>query len=127
MVPIWKSIPGHPGYEASNFGRIRSVDRLLTYRNGTKRIQPGKILALFNGPNGYLITHLGRSDISKYVHQLVASAFLGPCPKGMEVCHNNNNKTYNWAFNLRYDTRKGNLSDRPIKWVRTVNGVPNVA
>lgn len=120
MRQIWAPIPGRDGYEASNFGQIRSLDRWVVYSNGVRHFCPGKILRQFTLRNGYKTTHLGSKRFNEYVHHLVAKAFLGPRPTGMDVCHNNNNKAYNWLINLRYDTRKGNMDDRPVKWVRIV-------
>ncbi len=45
------------------------------------------------------------------VHRLVAAAFIGPCPEGLEVCHNDGVPGNNHASNLRYDTRKANAAD----------------
>lgn len=36
----------------------------------------------------------------------------GPCPPGMEVCHNDGTKLNNNWWNLRYDTPTGNHADR---------------
>jgi hypothetical protein len=49
---------------------------------------------------------------TKMVHRLVAEAFLGPCPSGMECCHNNGVAADNRLLNLRYDTHKSNIDDR---------------
>ncbi len=42
------------------------------------------------------------------IHRLVLEAFIGPCPAGMEACHNNNIKTDNRLGNLRWDTHQSN-------------------
>lgn len=41
-------------------------------------------------------------------------AFAGPCPIGLEVCHNDSNPTNNRLDNLRYDTRRSNRIDMVI-------------
>lgn len=46
------------------------------------------------------------------VHRLVLMAFVGPCPPGMEGCHNDNHSFNNWVDNLRWDTPIGNQRDR---------------
>lgn len=47
-----------------------------------------------------------------YVHQLVARAFIGPCPPGLEVRHKDGNPANNHIDNLEYGTRADNMQDR---------------
>lgn len=114
-VEIWKDIPECQGYQASDKGRIRSLDRVIVPRNGqgkhwrTRRCK-GKVLSTHLQPNGYVGLSLG-SKTHFLAHQLIALAFLGPCPEGMEVCHNNGKRSDNRIENLRYDTRPGNHAD----------------
>jgi len=103
---IWKEIPGHPFYEVSSLGRIRSWNN-----NGHGRRSSPKILKLTKGSNTYMGVWLGRLQ-SKSVHRLVIEAFIGPCPKGMECCHNDGNKTNNKAYNLRWGTHQDNCADK---------------
>jgi hypothetical protein len=110
LEEIWAKIPGYD-YEASNYGRIRSMDRVVMSRTGPRRYR-GKVLAQFTIWNGYKTTHLGQDNPNKYVHQLVALAFLGETPEGMEVCHWDDDKPNNRLGNLRHDTREGNIADR---------------
>ncbi|WP_248099523.1 HNH endonuclease signature motif containing protein [Corynebacterium kefirresidentii] len=49
--------------------------------------------------------------MQKKVHRLVMAAFVGPCPDGMEVCHNDGNPANNYVGNLRYDTHQANYAD----------------
>lgn len=48
---------------------------------------------------------------SAYVHTLVAFAFIGPRPAGLEVCHGDGEQTNNHVGNLRYDTHQANMQD----------------
>lgn len=61
--------------------------------------------------SGHVSVVLGRNTIGKPVHQLVALTFLGPCPQGQEVLHNNGNPKDNKVSNLRYGTRTENILD----------------
>jgi hypothetical protein len=45
------------------------------------------------------------------IHQIVAKAFLGPRPTGMQVAHNNCNHRDNRLSNLRYATPAENQAD----------------
>lgn len=45
------------------------------------------------------------------IHRLVLETFIGPCPSGMEACHNNGNSGDNRLGNLRWDTRSNNIVD----------------
>lgn len=47
-----------------------------------------------------------------YLHRLVAEAFYGPAPQGLEARHLDGNRTHNAAVNLRWGTRKQNMRDK---------------
>lgn len=112
---IWKPIPQFDGYEASNFGMVRSLPKVVFTRHrgfvGT-RLRGGKILARVTHHSGYLIVRLRRND-GKFqnltVHQAVARAFHGLPPEGMVVAHKNNTKTDNRPENLEYMTNSDNV------------------
>lgn len=101
-------------YEVSNMGRVRSVNREYTDRVGRRTSKPGAILAQNASRGGYLQVRFKVDGVSKKksVHRLVMAAFVGPCPAGMEVCHNNGERTDNRLSNLRYDSHSENMYDR---------------
>jgi hypothetical protein len=78
--------------------------------NSTKRRAIPKILKQSRDTYGYLMLELGGKP--QRMHVLVAHAFIGPRPDGLDVCHNDGDRANNQPSNLRYDTRKGNLADR---------------
>lgn len=108
---IWKDIPGYEGiYQASQLGRIRSVDRFDSIGRSIK----GKVLSYaFCGDDyqGVALCSNAKAK-TKYIHHLVYFTFFESIPKGMEVCHNDGNKENNNIGNLRLDTRKGNEKDK---------------
>ena len=111
----WKPVTGYEGiYEVSNHGRVRSVDRTVTYSNGQVRRYKGKVRRTPLNQDGYPLVSLcihGKCQ-SHYVHSLVAETFIGTRPEGMEVCHNDGSKTNNHVDNLRFDTQSENTLDR---------------
>lgn len=102
---IWKEIEGFEGiYEISNFGKIRSVDRAITYVNGRVHVQHGVIRKAQIATNGYEIIDLSKNHVRKkfLVHRLVAIAFI-PNPNNLpEVNHIDENKLHNYAENLEW-------------------------
>ena len=114
---IWKDIPGYEGrYQASTAGRIRSLDRELIGRNHYTgkpfvRTMHGRVLRPGPSRTGHLSVVLGHGAHGSQVHQLVALTFIGPCPEGKEVLHNDGDPKNNSIDNLRYGTRTENILD----------------
>ena len=115
----WRDIPDFEGfYQASSYGRIRSLDRMLVKpfaRCGYPRWVKGRVLSpRKTGKRGYLGVSLASNDrkINFYIAHLVALTFNGPCPDGLEVCHNDGKNTNNRPSNLRYDTHAANEADK---------------
>jgi hypothetical protein len=119
-VEIWKPIPGHPYYEASDLGRIRSIDRVIAHggaRVPVRRLR-GKVLKLAVNPHGgHLQVNIDRKTFR--VPGLVMQAFVGECPPGLEVCHHDDDPNNNRLRNMRYDTRLSNHADRKKNGRRT--------
>lgn len=119
---IFKPIPGYPGYEVSDFGRVRSFWRSNGSAPGTKDgIPGGRFIAptpqriLIGGVNrgGYhrVTLRRGGKNHSLTTSRLVLTTFVGPCPEGMEVCHNDGTRSNDSLANLRWDTKSANSVD----------------
>lgn len=109
----WRPVPGYEGsYEVSDRGRVRGCDRLVPYNDtGRYKRWRGKILKPGVEKWGYQHVTLfsdGKRRLCK-VHRLVAEAFLGPCPPGLQVNHKNRNKSDNRVENLEYVTSLENI------------------
>lgn len=114
----WRSILGFEGfYEVSDLGRVRSLSRSRRGRGNKPVMHVGKILKPVRvGRPGdrYQRVSLSKDGVTTQsgVHCLVALAFIGPRPDGLEVCHFDGNEDNNGLTNLRYDTSMANSEDR---------------
>ena len=99
----WRPAPGFEGwYEVSDLGRVRRIAAAPGTRVGRVR----KPVLSRGGYLRLLLKNPGIRSVS--VHQLVALAFLEPCPPGHEVNHKDCDKTNNRAVNLEWVTRSQN-------------------
>lgn len=118
---IWRKVQDSRDYEVSSLGRVRSLDRTVATANGHVRRYCGSIIKPSLNSKGYPRTWIRRFDGSRehaLVHVLVARAFLGVPPDGMEVAHNDGNRLNAAVSNLRYDTHAGNLADMVVHGTR---------
>lgn len=101
----WRRIPGFEGcYRVSNRARVWSEPR-----HG----RSGALLKPWLDDKGYLRVDLhkdGKRAWRAHLHQVVALAFLGPCPEGEEVRHGPAGKTVNEPWNLSYGSHWENIS-----------------
>lgn len=111
MKEIWKAVVGHPGYEVSDRGRVRSLDKRVRCRGGKTRLVTGRVLKPQAHTQGYASVRLYPGG-TRTIHSLVAASFLGPRPQGHQVAHNDGTRVNNSAKNLRYATPSENQADR---------------
>ena len=126
----WRPIKGYEGlYEVSNYGRVKSLDRIVVIENqthnGTKYIQKrqfkGQILKQKENEFGYLHVFLSNKGYTyPNVHNLVADAFIPNKWKLPEVNHKDENKHNNCVWNLEwctssYNKRYGTANKRRIE------------
>lgn len=108
----FRDIPGYEGiYQVSNKGRVKSLERIILRRDGSK--QPKKELILAPGTNRRGYYHVGLSKNSKikylFAHRLVLLAFVGPPPTDTHEClHNDDNPKNNNLSNLKWGSSQEN-------------------
>lgn len=107
---IWKTIDRFPNYEVSNEGTVRR-------KTGGRGAVAGKELKWHtNTSSGYPDVRftVDRKQTAIPVHRLVANAFLGDRPDGLQIRHLDGNKLNNHVDNLCYGTAKENAQDRVL-------------
>lgn len=118
----FRAIPGFPGYAVNRKGDLLSCRR--ANKNGLfpfwSTWRPRKwVLATWKDPKRnrvqYLSVRLRGPDGQMHqqrAHTVVLLAYKGPCPPGLEGCHNDGDTMNNCVRNLRWDTRGANQRDR---------------
>jgi len=108
---MWKDINGFEGYyKISNYGNVKSLDRLVKSKAGSLKFLKGNIkkcaissvyrLALLSKEN---------KEIGISVHKLVALHFIPNPLRKPEINHMDGNKLNNYFGNLEWCTRSENI------------------
>ncbi len=122
-METWKAVVGFEGrYEVSDFGRVRSLDRIVIKRNGRQQPVVGRVLSGCVDGAGYL--HVGLSESTGKqrnvnVHRAVAEAFIERKEACKYVDHIDGDKLNNKVSNLRWVTSGQNANFRHVSRSRT--------
>jgi hypothetical protein len=106
----FRHIADFPGYAIGNDGSVwtcRRVGPPYGISSSWRRSCPTR-----NNSGHYVIVlRQHGKPRTMMLHRLLLTAFVGPCPEGMEACHNNGDPADNCLVNLRWDTRLANVAD----------------
>ena len=109
---MWKDVIGYEGiYQVSSEGKVRSVDRWVTYKDDKKVFYYGKELVFSDNNSGYKKVILSRNQKHdrRYVHRLVAEHFLENKENKPQVNHKDGNPSNNNISNLEWVTSAENI------------------
>ena len=108
----WRDVKGYEGlYQVSNEGRVKALERIVVYKNGSKHKYEEHIMENVV-VQGYCYVGLNSSNKQKRlrVHRLVAQAFI-PNPSNLpEINHKNECTTDNNVENLEWCDRSYNIN-----------------
>jgi hypothetical protein len=114
----WAAIPEWEGlYEVSTLGRVRSVPHRMLNKRGDECVVRGRIRKQVYGNGQWIYPTVNLTDCETRrdnvyrVHVLVALAFIGPRPEGMQVRHRNGDYNDPRLVNLEYGTPSENQYD----------------
>jgi hypothetical protein len=129
-MELWKAIEDCPNYEVSNLGRVRSIDHTHLASDGRFFHRKGRVLR--NGVSkrlGYAIVVIADASgkfKTRYVHLLVAAAYLPPRPTpAHEINHKNGVKSESCADNLEWATHQENMQHSINSGLRKVFAFTN--
>jgi hypothetical protein len=112
---VLQEIPGYSNYRADKFGNLytRLPDRPPRFEDGP--YVPWRVCWQYPNQDGRLTVRARADGAQKrkreMVHKLIALAFLGPRPRGMQVAHGPNGPLDNSVGNLAYKTPAQNKAD----------------
>jgi hypothetical protein len=121
---IWKDVIGFEGYQISNLGNVRGLDRIIKGR-WKDTFYKGKMLSPSKSPNGYYIVSLCKNGKQYYfsVHRLVYEHFIGNTD--IQIDHIDNVKSNNRLDNLQaLSARDNSAKAKALKYkTSTYTGV----
>lgn len=110
---IWKDVIGYEGYyKVSDYGRVKSLNRIIVTKREVRRNIPERILVNYLNGCGYPNVGLTRrcKTIMYSVHSILMKAFVPTTISGVEVNHIDGNPLNNKLDNLEWVSHAENMA-----------------
>lgn len=129
----WRDVKGFERlYQVSSIGNVRTKEKSVSHsRNQAMKVRrKAKTMSTVDNGNGYLYVTLTKDGkrYNRYVHRLVAEAFIDNPDGLLEVDHINRIRNDNRIENLRWVNRQSNIENskahgpRPNHWLKPSSG-----
>lgn len=125
QIEIWKPVKDYEGYyEISNFGKVKSLQRMVNGKGGKQRVNKERILRpCFAEGYPFVKLNVNKKGFTAKIHRLVAIAFV-PNPNNYPIVHHKNEiksdhsiDNLEWCnnrINVSYSTNKENTYSKQI-------------
>ena len=102
---LWKDTVRFPGFQVSSFGRVRSLKRGSPHLCRQQRDADGYHYVAVNDYGKHRKLRVGAE---------VATAFIGPRPKGLVCAHKDGDLENDRMSNLKWCTQQENIDDKVV-------------
>jgi len=112
--PEYREVPDCPGYMAGSDGTIWSCWTRGRWpkRTGDWQLAPRRREKKAGAHFAVLLRTAAGFRVTEFVHRVILTTFVGPCPDGMISCHDPDHDPANNAVNnLRWATPTDNMED----------------
>lgn len=110
---VWKDIKEYEGlYQVSNLGRVKSLDREITYSDGRTTLHKGREIKTRVGNHGYMCALIYKNNKPKQIliHRLICEHFVEPPSNEKNIVnHKDGNKLNNDPSNLEWCDKRYNM------------------
>lgn len=112
MIEQWKDLPNYEGYyTVSNTGKIKSLDRVVNFKDGRCFKYKGKEIKQHLTKDGYLFCGVSKNSIREtfLIHRAVGLCFVENEMNKPVINHIDGNRSNNHSSNLEWCTQSENV------------------